>query len=999
MLLKVTTFPETPLLLAQKVVNGGLLYSRVSLAGRVQELTQGAEYSRKVREWIPSSRNLDWKTPRTQRLSYPAGRTLCLHRPPAQQNLGGGFPVRAYPEGWGLPFDGLETAAYWEKRFYRPQVLGRPEGTPYLKVAHRGSEHFELWAAVQQEKTGYRSGWWPHRPRKEQDPLRGLYDYLHRGGNSPLRGVTRFRGVQSLLTRRTFLQRRLYKLYRRQREHNLVDQALQNLKVYRDCSRRRKRASTAEACFLFFRRRRLRSYLTGLVSHRNYVNRLTRRGFYRWHPNRWSRLEKASLLGGTYFEARTTWGLRLLGARVGNPLEYHLYNPLEGYGRLIKRRREGSRRWKLGQHSLWGPPFLAARAARWDWFNSTPLGALLSLSHQKEYPPQGAPFQNSLQSGVYWSSRVWGRSRWERPTGRKIVGFVRSLKGGLTVEPNSQQWGRAGTSGVGVFLSLVGELELRSLWSFSGSRSNLTKARPRLSKLAFWKKRSVFFFKWVGWLCLVGGWLLFTPFWWLYSKTAQFLCYGAWWVRRGFFRSQSWVHAFGEFFSYFLWQTFVLPGWDYLTHWVKDTSFFKTLGWVWTSWNLVVSSDDDQRKIELTPVEPVEDTAQEYFLDEIEPTEENIPDEEEEIDLHGGVPRFPQRESWSLGVDFAYDDGMDQLAELFLEEIPYWVGFFFQPLIDAGLRLPLWGLLEGCSLFNLVIKLEYQRLWSKTLNAGGGPRRGRWWKIPLLGLKLFCHWGIWLTCVWVVGSTLSYSTLRLEIVLWGWPWREEYYLFWWALIFALVTKVVGPGGVKDFLFTQIGWSNLMGLFWGATEAAAPEPYYPGRPLSLLAPALKETAGITMRRHKTYDDVYAHLRETDLYVGGGINAGVDEIELILAQKYESGDTLNWDEPDEVNYFNVPLHLDHSKEEEFDSLYEVNGLGIVGNEFRSRANREPHYIRNNYYELTYEGTLGRNIPLLYFEEDLTSGNIISGTYIDDASELAQWARDESQLSNDE
>jgi len=999
MLLKVTTPPVTPFLLAQKVVTGGLLYSRVPRATRVQELTQGAEYSRGVREWIPPSRNLDWKTPRTQRVSYPAGRTLCLHRPPAQQNLGGGFPVRAYPEGWGLPFDGLETAAYWEKRFYRPQVLGRLEGTPYLEVAHRGGEHFKIWATAQHQKNSYRSGWWSHRPRKEQDPLRGLYDYLHRGGSSPLRGVIFFRQNLTTVLSRENLQRRLYKLYRRQREHNLVDQSLENLKVYRDCSRRKKKASSPEARFLFFRRRRLRSYLTGLVSHRNYVNRLTRRGFYRWHPNRWSRLEKASLLGGTYFEARTTWGLRLLGARVGNPLEYHLYNPLEGYGRLIKRRREGSRRWKLGQHSLWGPPFLKARAAQWGWFQTTPLGALVSLSHQKEASFHQAPTQGSLQGGIHWSSRVWGRSRWERPVGRQVVGFVRSLKGGLTVELHSQQWGRAGTSGVGVFLSLVGELELRSVWSSLNFRS-ISKIQPSQGRrLIFWKKKVYTFFKWLGWLTLIGGWLFVTPLWWVYSKIAQFFCYFGWWVRRGFFWSQSWIHYGGEFFSQFFWHAFILAGWDYLVHWVKDTSFFKTLGWVWTSWNLVFVSDDDQRKIELTPMEPLEDTAQEYFLDEIEPTEENLPDEEEEVDLYGGVPRFPQRETWTGGFDFAYDEGMDHLAEFFLEEIPYRIGFFFQPLIDAGLRLPLWGLLEGCSLFTLVVKLEYQRLWTKLLNAGGGPRRGRWWKIPVLTVKVFLHWTLWLTCVWVVGSTLSYSTLRLEIVLWGWPWREEYYLFWWSLIFALVTKVVGPQGIKNFLFSQIGWSNLMGLFWGATEAAAPEPYYPGRPLSLLAPALKETAGITMRRHKTYDDVFSHLREIDLYVGGGINAGVDEIELILAQKYEHADTLNWDEPDEVNYFNVPLHLDHSKEEEVNPLYGVNGLGTFGSEFRSRAGREPHYLRNNYYELTYEGTLGRNVPPLYFETELTSGSPINGAYIDDASQLAQWARDETQLSNEE
>lgn len=984
MLIKVITSRTTPSGLAQKIVEGGLLYSRVSRANRLQELTQGAEYSRTVREWIPRRSNPDWKTPRAQRISYPAGRTVCLHRPPSQQNSGGGLPVRAYPEGWGLPFDGLETAAYWEKRFRRVNPLGGLAGTPYLEVAHRSGQHFQIWIS-QQQKIFFRAGWWGHRPRKEQDPLRGLYDYLHRGGSSPLRGL-RF---SSFSSRKVQLQHRLSRLYRRERQHNFFDLSLESLKIYRDSSRRKKR-SPPEARLLLFRRRRLRGYLTGVVSHRNYINRLTRRGFYRWHPNRWARLEKASLLGGTYFEARSTWGLHLLGSRVGTPLEYHLYNPFGGYGRLIKRRREKTRRWKLSQHVLWGPPFLAARAARWNWFLTTPLGAL--VTSLPEASPKEAPPRGGLRGGVHWSSRVWGRSRWERPTGRKIIGFILSLKGGSTVEPDSHQWGRAGTSGVGVFLSLAAEIELRSLWFFpSFVRSNQTLSTRR----SVWRRRSLYYLKWILWGIVLLGWIFLTPWWWLYSRVAKFFCYLTWWVRRSFFWGQSFIHWGGELISQFLWRAFVVPVEDYFVHWVKDTSFFKTLGWVWTSWILVYTSDEDQRKLDLTAIEALEDTSQEYFLDEIEPTEENLPDEEEEVDVHGGVPRFPQRESWSGGVDFAYDEGMDHLAELFFEEIPYRLGFFFQPLLDFALRLPLWGFLEGFSLLVLAVKLEYQKSWVKLLNAGGGPRRGRWWKIPLLVGKHLVHFTGWAFLVWVVGSTLSYSTLRLEIVLWGWPWREEYYLFWWALSFTLVTKLVGPAGIKDFLFRQIGWSNLMGLFWGATEVAAPEEYYPGRPASLVVPAVRTATGIVMRRHKTYEDVFYHVRETALYAGGPINGGYDEIELILAQSYEPNDNFNWEDPDEANYFNWPVHLEHSKEEEYEPMYTKDGFPLKFNDFRTRAFREPHYLRNNYYELTYEGTLGRNVALLYFEEELDSGGPIYGDFIDDSTELQQWSRDETQI----
>jgi len=56
----------------------------------------------------------------------------------------------------------------------------------------------------------------------------------------------------------------------------------------------------------------------------------------------------------------------------------------------------------------------------------------------------------------------------------------------------------------------------------------------------------------------------------------------------------------------------------------------------------------------------------------------------------------------------------------------------------------------------------------------------------------------------------------------------------------------------------------------------------------------------MRRHKSYDDILYHVRETDLYAGGQVNAGFDETLLVLAHMYEHGDSLNWDEADEENF---------------------------------------------------------------------------------------------------
>lgn len=973
MLLRVTQPVLTPHRLATQTVRGGLLYSRCTRADRIQELVNGAEYSRGVREFIPREGNRRWKTPRVQRISYPAGRTIRPGRPPPQRTPKVG-PSRPYPEGWGLPLDGEPSVpAYWEHRFYRQPKSGGPQGTPHLEVHHRGGRKFEKWSAgVLPRGTGYQA-WpvWGHRPRKEQDPLRGVYDWFHRGGFSPLGGL---RGGSHHDPRGDLLTKRLGVLLRRRRAHNLVDAHLERLNRYRDhlWGRRRAKLPHPEQRGWLFRRRRLRGYLTGRVNHRNYVRRLTRRGFYRWHPNRWARLEKSNLLGGSYFEARSLWNTYLLGYRVATPLEYNLYKPFAGFGRLVKRRRLGARRWKLGQHHIWGEPFKKFRTSRWSWFEETPLGALIQA--YRGSPPRGAstskPVTGGFHSGVYWSAQKWGRSRWDRPVGREVTGFIWSLKGGTLVELESQQWGRAGTSATGMFLSLVGEYELRSRWAPTFTPS-VVEEDPTLTDSDLAKNKDpglleVFpQLRGLLWGALLGVWTyLVTPVWWVYSKVAQTLCYLGWWFRRGWFFSLAVIKVVPEVLIDFLYRQMTLPAWAWCTHWVKDTSLFKTVGWVWTSWMLVYSSGDDQRGLDVPTVERVNETTQEYYLDEVDPNEEYTDDDdEEEPTVHTGAPRLPTTESWAHNTDFAVLDMLESTSEFLLEEVPYRVGFFLQPWIDFCVRLPLWGLLEGASLLALAVKLEYQRSWTKLLHRGGSTR-GRWWKVPLILGRVGLGLLVWMALIWVLGSSLSYSTLRLEVVLWGLPWREEYYLFWWLLIGVGVTKMVGPHGVKNFLFTEVGWSNLVGLYWGAVEVAQPEEYYPGRSPSVATRVAIQTVGMPMRRQKTYDDVIIELREDHFYLGGATNAGYDEIQLILAQKYETGDNPTFEELDEANYFGFPFHLAHTLDQEVNSPYKWDYSGPPGNELRNRAWREPHLTRNNYYEVTFHNLGGRTPWPEYF-----------------------------------
>jgi hypothetical protein len=650
-----------------------------------------------------------------------------------------------------------------------------------------------------------------------------------------------------------------------------------------------------------------------------------------------------------------------------------LYKPFAGFGRLVKRRRLGARRWKLGQHFIWGEPFKKFRLSRWSWFKETPLGALLQNYRDVSDPKhirsptevETPPLTGNFKGGVYWSAQRWGRSRWDRPQGREVTGFVWSLKGGTAVELDSQQWGRAATSATGVFLSLVGEYELRRRWNPPvKTLINLVIPSGSLNKKTSWLTSAFVRVKFLFWGLLLGTWLCVIPVWWVYSWVAQALCYVGWWIRRGWFFSCAVLKVIPEVLVDFLYRQITLPAWAWCIHWVKDTSLFKTVGWVWTSWILVYSSGDDQRGLDVPTVERVNETTQEYYLDEVDPNEE-YPDEDddEETTVHTGAPRLPTTESWSHNTDFAVLDMLESTSEFLLEEVPYRVGFFLQPWIDFCIRLPLWGLLEGVSLLTLAIKLEYQQGWVNLLRRGG-PNRGRWWKVPLILTRMLAGLTIWGLLVWLIGSNLSYSTLRLEVVLWGLPWREEYYLFWWLLVGVGITKMVGPHGVKTFLFTEVGWANLVGLYWGAVEVAQPEEYYPGRSHSLATRIAIQTVGMPMRRQKTYDDVMIDLREDHFYLGGATNAGYDDIQLILAQKYETGDNATFEELDEANYFGFPLHLAHTLDQEVNSPYKWDYSGAPANELRNRAWREPHLTRNNYYEVTFHNLGGRTAWPEYF-----------------------------------
>lgn len=966
MILQVSLPPLNPRVVAQQLVRGGLVYSR-TCQDLVTDLHYRVDYTRHLRDELGSRSRRKWRTRRVRRLTHSPRRRGWPQRGPPKLGFYASISIRRarikqLREGLGAIADpAQETAAYWENR-WRP-IIPPGVGPLYLRLRLR-HRHHRSWLKWQ-TTSGVP---WAFRGRRHQDPWWHHRGWYHRPRWSPLEGV------RSLVGRDSYLESRLCGLLRRERQHTLLTSQLELMGEYRafHWGKRRRRLEHPDQRYQLFQRRRLRGWVPQKVTPRNYFQGTTREGYHRWWNNRWGRLERATLLGGAYVEARSSWLIPTLGSRVATPLMYNLYQPIEGYPRFNQRARVGARRWRLGQHPRWGPPHLEARQLRWSWFTTqTPLGGLWSswvgAGSEAKLPPGGV----GLAAGAYWTTQKWGRSRWfsRPPPGRNAALFVQTVKGGYHVEgdvPPTGGWGRVGASGVAALLSLVGEFEMRP---FRGNPPPGRWITPRQSVLVRW---SYMVRRW-GWQFLaIPLWRLCTPLWWVYSIIAKGWC----WI----FAAPRWVFHYiiiavqvgTTFASNLLWYQTMDPLGRYITHWVKDTSWWKTLGWIWTSWLLVYSSEDDQAELEIPVIYAIDDVTQENFLEEVELPQWEHPPEENEGDegVHGGVPRFPYQDAWRWGTEFAMDTAKDTTWAALVDELYYGVGFVLGPLVDVLLRWPLWSFLEGLSLVGLSLKLESQRVWARLLRWGGGYHRGRWWKIPLLATRAVLGVTWWIFLVGWMGTILDYSTFRLELLLaWGVPWREEYYLLWWVLVVAVVSRLVAPRGVRKFLFTEVGWTNWGGLFWGVVEIAPPEKYYPSRPPGLVYRGLTNLGGLPLSRWKSPDNVVVELREDRSHLGGYTNGLIpDEAQIIWATKWQTGENYSHEEIDESCYFAYPIHLAHT--EDYENIFRW-GRVPPNNELRHRAPREPHLLRNNYYELPWWGLRGGVQNEVFVQQDFFGG----------------------------
>ena len=769
----------TPAEFTALFVEGGLPRCGSSLPDGL--LPSRGDYSRSTREFIPPGGR--WRARRPRRGPYPPKRLFPRGAPPG--GIPGGGPTLSSP-GWGFlvgdPHPGSQY--FWRTKLTpRDPPRGGP-GVPTVEVHHRGGRNFSLPPGGS------------FRPSRGGDPLLFWRGWTRRGGYSHLGGPFSRGGPRRGVARRV-----------RQHRRELLQVA--HLGAHRGGlfgrSRRKLKTHPPRRRFYLFRRRRLRGYVFGRVTPANYFRGVTRATFRSPRGDRFTWFEKMnSLTGGGYFSHLVEWTTRTWGGRISIPLDYNHYTRTGRFFRLPKRGRTTGRRWKLGQHPRWASPFREVRLFRWGWWWGTPWGATVEAARAAPSDPEDPPLRGGFRAGVYWSVQKWGRSRWKtRPSGRAGHVFVDSIKRTPSMEHDASQWGGASSAGAGVLLGLEPQWILRGVPRGVPTRG--VRGRPLRRR----------------WL-LRGGWSLVGPFWWVYSGVARGWCFLFWVIRVGAGAVAATVGV--SFRGATRFTRLLTRG---VTRWVayhlKENSLVRAATWGVTSWSLVYSAENDRTELG-NPVYDYEEPNDTYFNYELDHPQEGHPD----FDQLGGEgiwSNFPQKNpfkiNWTNNDPSVGVTPVEELINLLTREVPHRVGLLVRPLVDGLVRYPGWSALEGASLVVLGVKLSLQRGWLAVLT-----------KFPTGGVLLRRILGgvLLVGGIYGVGSQLSYSDLRVWLVYSvGVPWREEYYLGWWWLVTLGVARVAAPGGVKDFLFRQVGWSHLGGLFVGATEAAPPEEYQPARP--------------------------------------------------------------------------------------------------------------------------------------------------------------------------
>lgn len=394
---------------------------------------------------------------------------------------------------------------------------------------------------------------------------------------------------------------------------------------------------------------------------------------------------------------------------------------------------------------------------------------------------------------------------------------------------------------------------------------------------------------WHRWLMYWGWFYLFTPVWWVYYGVARGWC--------GLFRV---VRHGGENFwdsfrgwLYFYWRLlrlcFVSPlGW--LTTRIQGLRVVRLGVWVYTAWLHVDLLENDQTYTDRSTYDEGDnlDLEADAELDPDGDRAENDPEQNFELGYE-----YNEAQTISLGTVFYYGNPTwewylqnvpdEEIEELF-DEASYFTRLFTRPVVDFIVRLPFWSLLELCSLWLEVAKGEYHRLWYKILTFQNRPGqvRGRWWKVPLVLVKLSVRLSLWGLCLGWLLAVLTAEDLKILCTYnFGLPWFEEYYYGYVAGCFLISVYLVGPIAWRDFCFKELGFEGLLYVFVAPASVSRPEAYQPQRPTHEISKFLTRwDLNYGEKEWSIYHDYLSGRFENQVNPNGIFS--YDDIRIVLAQ---------------------------------------------------------------------------------------------------------------------
>ena len=192
----------------------------------------------------------------------------------------------------------------------------------------------------------------------------------------------------------------------------------------------------------------------------------------------------------------------------------------------------------------------------------------------------------------------------------------------------------------------------------------------------------------------------------------------------------------------------------------------------------------------------------------------------------------------------------DTIEEI-LDDASYVVRFVVRPLTDLFCRLPIWLVLDWVSLWSQLLKTEFNRCWYKILTHRNTSTRvrGRWYKIPLILVRLLVSYSVWGAVFVYLLTLIQPEDVKILVqYTFGFTWFEEYYYVYVCIAFMVSALLVGPRSLKKFIHS-LGLDSVFYVFSVETILATPEGYQPDRPMTSAAKSFEHLTVRFAEKHE------------------------------------------------------------------------------------------------------------------------------------------------------